>query len=147
MCTVFDSVSYNTDEVLSINPTANVFIFGDFNIHHKDWLTYSGGTDRSGELCYNLSISNNLTQMVNLPSWIPGCDSDCSVLLDFFLSSDSIICSTMAFPAFGNLFILLSQFLLSFHDIRNGMLFHHKRVKRNLALGTFGELSIVFSKT
>ena len=131
-----DSVSYNTDEVLSINPTANVFIFGDFNVHHKDWLTYSGGTDRSGELCYNLSISNNLTQMVNLPSWIPGCDSDCSVPLDFFLSSDSIICSTMAFPAFGNLFILLSQFLLSFHDIRNGMLcFITKESKETWLLG------------
>ena len=42
------------DEVLSINPSANVFVFGDFNVHHKDWLTYSGGIDRPGELCYNL---------------------------------------------------------------------------------------------
>ena len=65
LCTVFDSISSNIDEVLSINPSANVFVFGDFNIHHKDWLTYSGGTDRPGELCYNLSISNDLTQMVN----------------------------------------------------------------------------------
>ena len=51
-CTVFHSVSSNIDEVLSINPSANVFVFGDFNEHHKNWLTYSGGTDRSGELCY-----------------------------------------------------------------------------------------------
>ena len=40
----------NIDEVLSINPSANVFVFGDFNVHHKDWLTYSGGTDKPGEL-------------------------------------------------------------------------------------------------
>ena len=60
---VFDSISYNIDEVLSINPSA-VFVFGDFNVHHKDWLTYSGGTDRLGELCYNFSISNDITQMV-----------------------------------------------------------------------------------
>ena len=53
LCTVFDSISSNIDEVLSINPSANVFVFGDFNVHHKDWLTYSGGTDRPGELCYN----------------------------------------------------------------------------------------------
>ena len=59
---VFDSISSNMDEVLSINPSANVFVFGDFNIHHKDWLICSGGTDRSGELCYNFSISNDLTQ-------------------------------------------------------------------------------------
>ena len=45
LCTVFDSISSNIDEVLSINPSANVFIFGDFNVHHKDWLTYSNGTD------------------------------------------------------------------------------------------------------
>ena len=37
LCTVFDSVSSNIDEVLSINPSANVFIFGDSNVHHKDW--------------------------------------------------------------------------------------------------------------
>ena len=54
-CTVFDSISSNIDQVLSINPSANVFLFGDFSVHHKDWLTYSGGIDRSVELCYNFS--------------------------------------------------------------------------------------------
>ena len=49
----FDSISSNIDEVLSINPSANVFVFGDFNVHHKDWLTYSGGTDRSGKRPYS----------------------------------------------------------------------------------------------
>ena len=51
LCTVFDSISSNIDKVLSINPSANVFLFGDFKVHHKDWLTYSGRTDRPGELC------------------------------------------------------------------------------------------------
>ena len=41
LCTVFDSISSNIDEVLSINLSANVFVFGDFNVLHKDWLTYS----------------------------------------------------------------------------------------------------------
>ena len=85
LCMVFDSVSSNIDEVLLINPSANVFVFGDFNVHHKDWLTYSGGTDRPGELCYNFSISNDLTQMVNFPTWIPDCDSHSPALLDLFL--------------------------------------------------------------
>ena len=44
--TVFYSISSNIDEVLTINPSANVFVFGYFNVHHKEWLTYSGGTDR-----------------------------------------------------------------------------------------------------
>ena len=92
----------NIDEALSINPSANVFVFGDFNVHHKDWLTYSGGTDRPGELCYNFSISNDLTQMVNFPTWSPDSDSHSPALLDFFLSSDASICSTMAFRPLGN---------------------------------------------
>ena len=33
-----------------INPSANVFVFEDFNVHQKDCLTYFGGTDRAGEL-------------------------------------------------------------------------------------------------
>ena len=48
--TVFDSISSNTDEVFSINPSAYVCVFGDFNVHHKDWLTNSDGPDRPGEL-------------------------------------------------------------------------------------------------
>ena len=68
LCMVFYSISSNIDEVLSINPSANVFVFGDFNVHHKDWLTYSGGTDQPGEFCNNFSISNDLTQMVNFPT-------------------------------------------------------------------------------
>ena len=99
---VFDSISPNKDEVLLINPSANVFIFGNFDIHYKDWLTYSGGTDRPGKLRYNFSISNNLTQMVNFPTWIPDYDSHSPAFLDLFLSSDASICSTVAFPPLGN---------------------------------------------
>ena len=71
LCTFFFSISFNIDEVLSINPSANVFVFGDFNIYHKDWFTYSGWTDRPDELCYNFSNSNDLTQIVNFPNPIP----------------------------------------------------------------------------
>ena len=100
---IFDSISSNIDEVLSINPSVNVFVFGDFNIHHKSWLTYSGGADQPGELSYiYFFISNDLTQMVNFPTRIPDCDSHSPALLDLFLSSDASICSTMAFPPLGN---------------------------------------------
>ena len=46
----FDAISSNIEKVLSIIPSANVFVFGDFNVHHKGWLTYSSWTDRAGEL-------------------------------------------------------------------------------------------------
>ena len=102
LCTTFDSISSNLDEVLSINPSANVFVFGDFNVHHKDWLTYSGGTDRPGELCYNFSISNDLTKMVNFPTPIPDRDFHNYALLDLCLSYDASIFSTMAFTLLRN---------------------------------------------
>ena len=84
-----------------INPSANVLVFGDFNVHQKDWLTYFGGTDRPSELCYYFSISNGLTLMVNFPTWIPDCACDNLALLDLFISSGASICSTMAFLPFG----------------------------------------------
>ena len=47
LSTVFGAVSSNIGgEILLMNPCANVFVFGEFNIHHKSWLTYSGETDR-----------------------------------------------------------------------------------------------------
>ena len=85
-----------------MNPSANVFVFGDFNVHHKKWLIYSCRTDRPGKLCHNFSISNDLTQMVKFPTRIPDCDFHSPALLDLFLSSDASICSTMAFPPLGN---------------------------------------------
>ena len=69
-------------------------------MYHKDWLTYSGGTERPGELCYNFAISNDRTEVVNLSTRIPDCDYHNPALLD--LSSDASICSTMAFPPLGN---------------------------------------------
>ena len=76
LCTIFHSISFNIDGVVLINPHANVIVY-------KDLITHSGGTDRGGELCYNFSISNDLTQMVKFSTQIPDCDS----LLDvtFFL--------------------------------------------------------------
>ena len=68
-----------------------MFVFGDFNVHHKDWLTYSGGTDGPGELCNNLH----------------DCDSHSPALLDSFLS-DADICSTRTFPSFGNSDVVVS---------------------------------------
>ena len=49
-CMLFYSISSNISEVFLISPSVNVFVFGDFIVHHKKWLTYSGGTDGPGEL-------------------------------------------------------------------------------------------------
>ena len=120
LCTVFDSISSNIDEVLLINPSANLFVFGDFNVYHKDWLTYSVETDRPGEICYNFSISNDLTQMVNLLPRIPNCGSHISALLDLFLRTLVFVLQWLSLH-WEILIMLLSRFPLTFHQIHNGM--------------------------
>ena len=132
LCTGFDSVSYYVDEeVLWINPSANVFVFGDFNIHHKNWLTYSGRTDRAGELYYNFSISNDFTPMVNFPTCIPDWDlQTCS-----FRSICFFWCEYLFYNRFPSIGKFWSYCCLSFHwfsvklktgcpvSLRNGWLF------------------------
>ena len=39
--TIFNTILSKMYKVLSIKLSANVFVIGDLNIHHKDWLTYS----------------------------------------------------------------------------------------------------------
>ena len=44
--TVFHAISSQINKFLSINHL--LCLSGDFIVHHKDWLTYSGRTDRPG---------------------------------------------------------------------------------------------------
>ena len=107
LCTVFDTISSNIDEVLSIIPL--LFVFGHFNIHHKSWLTYSGGIDRPGELCYNFWILNDLIQLVNsdLRLWFsPSCSFG---FVSFFW------CKYLFYNGFPSIGKFWSCFCLSFH--------------------------------
>ena len=119
--TAFDSVLSNIGKVLSINPSTNVFVFGDFNLHHRDWLTYSGGTDRSDELRFNFSISNGLTQTVNFPT------GSLTVILTVLLFWIYLFLLTLVFVLqwlslhWEILIMFLSQFSLTFHHIYKGM--------------------------
>ena len=56
----------------------------------------------------NFSISNDLTQLVNFPTWITDCDSHSPVLLDLILSSVLTICSTKPFPPLENSNLVVS---------------------------------------
>ena len=116
LCTVFDSISSNTDEVPSINPSTKVFVFGDFNVYYKEWLTYSCGTGRSGELCYNFYISSDLTQIVNFPTHIPDCGSHSPALVDLFLSFLVFVLQWLSLHSEIQI-MLLSQFPLTFHHL------------------------------
>ena len=119
LCTVFDSSSSNIDEVLLINPSANVFVFRYFNVHHKDWLTYCSGTDWPGELC-KWPYSNDVTQMVNFPTQIPDCDSHSPAFLDLFLLMLVFVLHWL-FLHLEILIMLWSQLPLTFHQIHSGI--------------------------
>ena len=92
-CTVFGAILSNIYEVLSINQSAKVFAFGDLKVHQKDWIIYSGETDRPGKFCCNFSISNNLTQMVNSPTQIPDCESQSYSFKFIYMASDPVAVS------------------------------------------------------
>ena len=59
--TSFGSISFNMGDILSINPSTDVFTFGDFNVHRKSCIIYSFESDKTSQLCYNFSFSNDLT--------------------------------------------------------------------------------------
>ena len=96
LCTYFDAVSFNTVEILSINPYANIFVFGEFHFHHKDWLTCSGGTNIPGKLCQT-TISQTPAQLSDCNSHSPG-----------YISSDPSFCSAMAFLPLENSDLVVS---------------------------------------
>ena len=112
--TVYHSISFNIDQVLSINPPANAYVFGDFHVHHKDWPNYSGRTDRQVNSVIIFIISNDLTKKVNFPPWTPNCDSHIPGPLDLCLFADARICSAMTLPPLEILIMLLPQFPLPF---------------------------------
>ena len=101
----------------SFNPSTIEFVIGESKNHHKDWLNNYDGINRLGELCYNISISNDPTQMVKFPTWIPECFF--FYLLRF---SETSICSTVAFPPVRNS-VLLFQFPLTLFQSQRCCLF------------------------
>ena len=99
-CSVIDAVSRRIDEALSIHPNADILVFGDFNVHHQNWLTYSNGISFSGVEAYNFSIAQSLTQVVDFPTRFSD-RGDSESLLDLFLSSNPIICKPSALSPLG----------------------------------------------
>ena len=128
LCTFFDSISsisfYFIEEVFSINPFVNIFVFGDFNVHHNNWLTYYLGTGRPSELCYNFSISIYLTQMDNLRGILRGFLTVTLTIklfwIYFFLLTLVLVLQWLSLH-WKVLIMLLSQFPLTFHQTQNGM--------------------------
>ena len=114
LCIVFDSISSNIDQVLSINPSV-AFVFRDFSVHHKDWLTYSSGTDQPDQ-----------SQMALL-RWLTFLLRSQIVIFKVLLFSIYLFLLTLVFVLqwlslhWEILIMLLSQFPLTFQLIHNRM--------------------------
>ena len=118
LCTIFYSILSNIDEVLLINSSANMFVFGYFSIHHKDWLINSGGTDSPVELSHKVSIYNDLIWMVNCSTQISDCDCQSpGFLICLFLLMLLFVLEWLSL----HWKILIMLFPLTFYQTHNGM--------------------------
>ena len=80
--------------------------------NHKYWTTYSGGSDRPGEHCYNFLISNDLTQLANFPTWIPQStgsfnQSTGTIIKVFYYSASAFVCCLQQRDSSESIFFLL----------------------------------------
>ena len=121
LCKDFDAISSKTNEVSSINSSANVFGFGNFDVHYKDWSSCFGGTDRPGELYHDYFMSNDLTWIVKIPARTSDCDSQSPALLDLILLALFSISSTVVFLTFTNSNHVVPQFSLTFLQTQKGI--------------------------
>ena len=69
---------------------------------------------------YNFSIAHDVTQIVNLPTRIPHCDSHSPALLDLFFLL-TLVFGQQWFSLHWEILIMLAQFLFNFHQNHNRM--------------------------
>ena len=98
---------------------ANLFVFRDFNVHHKDWLTYSGGADRpSGPF---------FLSQTTLLRWLTFLLRSQTVILLFLLFWIHFFLLMLVFVLQWlclhreSVIMLLSQFQLIFHQFHDRM--------------------------
>ncbi|MPC39192.1 hypothetical protein E2C01_032720 [Portunus trituberculatus] len=75
------------EHILSLHPSVEISILGDFNVHHQLWFS-SPFTDHPGEPAFNFAILHDQEQLVQHPTRIPDCLGDTSNILDLFLTSN-----------------------------------------------------------
>ena len=100
-CSLIDNVSDCIDLALSNCPSANIVVFGDFNVHHSEWLS-SKTTDAAGTHTLNFSLAQSLTQIINFPTRFPDNSNNEPSLLDLCLVSDPNKFSASCLAPLGN---------------------------------------------
>ena len=97
----FDYLTSKVEHILSISPFSEISILGDFNVHHRLWLS-SPFTDPPGEQAFIFSILNNLEQLVQHPTRIPDRLGESPNILDLFLTTNPSAYSVSLFSPLGS---------------------------------------------
>jgi len=84
-CSILGFLSDSIDRALYDNPSSNIVVCNDFNIHHFEWL---GSADTAGLEAFKFSVSQNLSQIVDFPTRFPDNDAHSPSLLDLYLILD-----------------------------------------------------------
>ena len=97
-CYVVEGVSSNIDKALILQPSANIMVCGDFNAHNTEWLCHSYTTVVAGLFCHEFALAQDLIQIVDFPTYIPGRGDHEPHLRDIFLCSN---CTVVSHPYLG----------------------------------------------
>ena len=94
-------VFYRSNKFFTINECINHFeeVLSQFKMVK---MIYSNGTNSSGIVAYNFSLSQSLTQLVDFPTRFPDRDDQTPSLLDLFLSSNPNVCNASVLSRLGN---------------------------------------------
>ena len=121
LSTVFDSISSNIDEVLSISPSTNVFVFGDLTSIIRTGLPILAELI---DLVNSVIIFLSQTTLLRWSTFLFGSQTVILTVLPvwiyFFLLTLVFVLQWLSLHC-EILIMLLSQFPLTFHQIHSGM--------------------------
>lgn len=83
---MFNKITEIIDNTLTESPSARFPIFGDFTIHHKEWLIHSNKNDEEGRYCWDFSVASNW-QLIEEHTHVPYATGHQANMLDIFLTS------------------------------------------------------------
>lgn len=100
--TLFSLLNSHCENFLQDDPTAELCILGDFNVHNSEWLSHSSYTDPAGREAEFFAITNSFTQLVNFPTRIPDRIGDTPQTLDLFLTTHPTPYTISSFAPLGS---------------------------------------------
>jgi len=100
---LFDYLNDTIEHVISSSPLSEVTLFGDFNVHHMEWLS-SNRTTQAGTAAFEFATLNDLQQLIVGPTRIPDNSLQLPSLspLDLFLTSSHNSYNCKILPPLGN---------------------------------------------